>query len=104
MTMDTGTYLVVIRTDIAARWPERQPTKHFTLQTLSGESLPILMEVFLTMTLDMLAGAKYFSTVDLKRGYWQADLHPDHMKSAFSKGQELWQFTIMPFGLRSSDV
>jgi hypothetical protein len=28
-------------------------------------------------TLDTLAGVKWFSTLDLKRGYWQVDVHPD---------------------------
>jgi hypothetical protein len=46
----------------------------------------------------MLAGAKLFSTLDLKSGYWQMDLHPDVKKTLFSMGQGLWQFTVMPFG------
>jgi hypothetical protein len=51
-------------------------------------------------TLDTLAGAKWFSTFDLKSGYWQVDVHPDDKgKTAFSTGQGLWQFTVMLFGL-----
>jgi hypothetical protein len=51
-------------------------------------------------TLDKLAGAKWFSTLHLKSGYWQVDVQPDDQeKTAFSTGQGLWQFTVMPFGL-----
>jgi hypothetical protein len=51
-------------------------------------------------TIDTLAGAKWFSTLDPKSGYWQVDVNPDDKdKTAFSTGQRLWQFTVMPFGL-----
>lgn len=53
-------------------------------------------------TLDMLSGMKWFSTVDLKSGYWQVDIHPvDKEKTAFTTGTRngLWQFNVMPFGL-----
>jgi hypothetical protein len=51
-------------------------------------------------TLDTLAGAKWYSNLDVKSGYWQVDVHPDDKeKTAFSSGQGLWQFTVMPFGL-----
>jgi hypothetical protein len=51
VTVDTGAYVTVARPDIAAGWPERQPHPGFTLQTVSGASLPILKEVLLTLTL-----------------------------------------------------
>jgi hypothetical protein len=51
VTVDTGAYVTVARPDIANGWPERQQNQLFTLQTVSGEKLPILKEVFLTLTL-----------------------------------------------------
>ncbi|KAK3108932.1 hypothetical protein FSP39_019065 [Pinctada imbricata] len=52
-------------------------------------------------TLDALSGAKWFSTLDCKSGYWQVSLaEKDRPKTAFSiAGGGLWQFTVMPFGL-----
>jgi hypothetical protein len=51
-------------------------------------------------TLDTLAGAEWFPTLDLKNVYWQVTLHSnDKEKTAFSTGQRLWQFTVMPLGL-----
>ncbi|GFV45329.1 retrovirus-related Pol polyprotein from transposon 412 [Trichonephila clavipes] len=51
-------------------------------------------------TLDTLDGNTWFSTLELKSGYWQLELHPDDKdKTAFTTGQGLWQFKVMPFGL-----
>lgn len=52
-------------------------------------------------TLDALSGAKFYSTLDLKSGYWQVGIsEADRPKTAFSfPGGGLWQFTVMAFGL-----
>jgi hypothetical protein len=50
VTVHTRAYITVARPDIAAGWLKRQPNQHFTLQMVSGEILPILEEVFLTLT------------------------------------------------------
>ena len=51
-------------------------------------------------TIDALAGSKWFSTLDLKIGYWQVQLSEEAMeKTAFSSGSGLWQIKVMPFGL-----
>ncbi|XP_020298020.1 uncharacterized protein LOC109862393, partial [Pseudomyrmex gracilis] len=50
--------------------------------------------------LDQLSGNEWFSTLDMKSGYWQLKIQPeDREKTAFSVGNGLWQFTVMPFGL-----
>jgi hypothetical protein len=52
------------------------------------------------VTLNMLAGAKWFSALTLKSGYWQVDIHPDDKeKTAFSVCQGLWLFTVKPCAL-----
>lgn len=49
--------------------------------------------------LETVAGAKYFSTLDLACGYWQVEIaSEDRQKTAFSTENGLWEFTVLPFG------
>ena len=47
-----------------------------------------------------LAGAHYFTKIDLAKGYWQLPVRPeDKHKTAFQTTLGLFQWTRMPFGL-----
>ena len=60
--------------------------------------LPQISDLF-----DQLGSSKYFSTLDLKSGYWQIRVHPDSQeKTAFITHQGLYQFRVMPFGVTNA--
>ena len=50
-----------------------------------------------------LGKAKYLTKIDLTKGYWQIPLkEEDKMKTAFSTPQGHFQWTVMPFGLKTA--
>ena len=50
--------------------------------------------------LDLVAGSTWFSSLDLRSGYWQVPLAEEaRAKTAFCTGKGLWQFKVLCFGL-----
>jgi len=55
--------------------------------------------------LDQVGQAKYITTLDLAKGYWQVPVAvEDPHKTAFVSSQGLFQFKVMPFGLCGAPV
>ena len=53
--------------------------------------------------IDRIGKSKYISTMDLARGYWQVPMAPkDREKTAFATPYGLFQFNVMPFGLKGA--
>ena len=55
-------------------------------------------------SLDALAGASWFSTLDLVSGYWQCEMEDKDKpsKTAFTAHMGLFQFQVLPFGISNA--
>ena len=53
--------------------------------------------------LEEVGPAKYISTLDLARGYWQVPMSEESKeKMAFTTPFGLYEFNVMPFGLHTA--
>ena len=52
---------------------------------------------------DALGGAQYFSTLDLRQGYWQVENDPDSSdETTFFTRKGSFEFKVLPFGLSNA--
>ena len=69
-----------------------------SVTTKDAHPLPHIQDVF-----DALGGAKIYSTLDLRSGYWQIPMsRKDRSKTAFTCHLGLFEFTRLPFGLTNA--
>jgi hypothetical protein len=60
--------------------------------------LPWINDLF-----DQLKGAKFFSKIDMRSGYYQLKIRPEDVpKTAFMTRYGQYEFTVMPFGLTNT--
>ena len=53
--------------------------------------------------LESLVGARLFSSLDMRSGYWQVPMEPHSAeKTAFVTRKGVWKFRVMPFGLTNA--
>ena len=51
--------------------------------------------------MNVIAGAKYYSSWDLISGFWQIEIEKeDKVKTAFSTSWEHYEYNVMPFRLK----
>ena len=69
--------------------------KLFKITKTNFYPLPVIDDI-----LALLGKAKYFTSLDLKSGYWQVLMdEKDKEKTAFACYRGLYHFAVMPFGL-----
>ena len=52
--------------------------------------------------IDGLSSARYISTLDLTKGYWQVPVEKSRAKTAFVAPMGKYEFNVMPFGLKGA--
>ena len=57
----------------------------------------LMCEIF-----DQSGQSKYFSCIDMVKGYHQIEMTEDRAKTAFSTKEGQWEYKLLPFGLKTA--
>ncbi len=90
--------------DSAGLWTEKRMCGDYRLLNLVTPQdrypMPILEELF-----DNIGDSNIFTIVDLRQGFNQIVLAAkDHKKTTFHGSNKLWEWLVMPFGLKNAPV
>jgi hypothetical protein len=66
VTIDTGASATVVRPDIVARLPERELSRPYVLQTESGETIPVVKEARVELTIGRFTLRNWVFVADIK--------------------------------------
>jgi hypothetical protein len=98
------TILMPTKKDLAGLWTEKRMCRDYRpLNLVTPQDrypMPILKELF-----DSIGDSNIFTIVDLKQGFNQIVLATkDHKKTTFHGSIKLWEWLVIPFGLKNAPV
>jgi hypothetical protein len=102
-SFDSATNTIMpTKKDLARLWTKKRMCrdyKHLNLITpQDGYPMPILEELF-----DSIGDSNIFTIMDLRQGFNQIVLATkDRKKSTFHGSNKLWEWLVMPFGLKNA--
>jgi hypothetical protein len=95
---------MLAKKDLTGLWTEKRMCGDYRpLNLVTPQDrcpMPILEELF-----DSIGDSKIFTIVDLRQGFNQIMFTmKDHKKTTFHGSNKLWEWLVMPFGLKNALV
>jgi hypothetical protein len=95
---------MLAKKDLAGLWTEKRMCGDYRplnlVTTQDRYPMPIPEELF-----DSIRNSNIFTIVDMRQGFNQIVLATkDHKKMAFHGSNKLWEWLVMPFGLKNALV
>ncbi len=100
----TTAIIMLAKKDLAGLWTEKRMGEDYKPLNLVAFQdkypMPILEELF-----DSIGNSNIFTIVDMKQGFNQIMLVvKNHKKTTFHGSNKLWEWLVMPFGLKNAPI